>query len=91
MKVFVDAKVFAYARDLTEPRQAGVSPWPDLPPVGHRETTETAPVDGGRGRIELVMWLIMRGALGGEVREVYRATHLPTSNTHNGLLVLERA
>ena len=23
------------------------------------------------------------------VREVYRATHVPTSNTHNGLLILE--
>jgi protocatechuate 4,5-dioxygenase, beta chain len=26
-----------------------------------------------------------------EVREIYRATHVPTSNTHNGLLVLENA
>jgi protocatechuate 4,5-dioxygenase, beta chain len=45
--------------------------------------------EAGSEGIELVMWLIMRGALGDEVREVYRATHLPTSNTHNGLLVLE--
>jgi protocatechuate 4,5-dioxygenase, beta chain len=36
-----------------------------------------------------VMWLVMRGALGPGVREVYRATHVPTSNTHNGLLILE--
>ena len=35
------------------------------------------------------MWLVMRGALPAGVREVYRATHVPTSNTHNGLLVLE--
>jgi protocatechuate 4,5-dioxygenase, beta chain len=47
--------------------------------------------EAGSEGIELVMWLIMRGALGDEVREVYRATHLPTSNTHNGLLVLEAA
>ena len=37
------------------------------------------------------MWLVMRGALSRKVREVYRATHVPTSNTHNGLLVLENA
>jgi hypothetical protein len=43
----------------------------------------------GSEGIELVMWLVMRGALGRFVREVYRATHVPTSNTHNGLLVLE--
>ena len=37
------------------------------------------------------MWLVMRGALPPAVREVYRATHVPTSNTHNGVLVLEEA
>lgn len=47
--------------------------------------------EAGSEGIELVMWLIMRGALSPEVREVYRATHLPTSNTHNGLLLLENA
>jgi hypothetical protein len=47
--------------------------------------------DAGSEGIELVMWLIMRGALTPTVREVYRATHVPTSNTHNGLLVLENA
>jgi hypothetical protein len=45
--------------------------------------------EAGSEGIELVMWLVMRGALPAEVREVYRATHVPTSNTHNGLLVLE--
>lgn len=45
--------------------------------------------EAGSEGIELVMWLVMRGALSPEVREVYRATHVPTSNTHNGLLVLE--
>jgi hypothetical protein len=45
--------------------------------------------DAGSEGIELVMWLIMRGALTPTVREVYRATHVPTSNTHNGLLILE--
>jgi hypothetical protein len=39
----------------------------------------------------MVMWLVMRGALDADVREVYRATHVPTSNTHNGLLALAQA
>jgi protocatechuate 4,5-dioxygenase beta chain len=47
--------------------------------------------EAGSEGIELVMWLVMRGALGPQVREVYRATHVPTSNTHNGLLILEEA
>ena len=47
--------------------------------------------EAGSEGIEMVMWLIMRGALDPRVREVYRATHVPTSNTHNGLLVLENA
>jgi catalytic LigB subunit of aromatic ring-opening dioxygenase len=47
--------------------------------------------EAGSEGIELVMWLVMRGALDAAVREVYRATHVPTSNTHNGLLVLENA
>ncbi|HEX6569390.1 MAG TPA: class III extradiol dioxygenase subunit beta [Acidimicrobiales bacterium] len=47
--------------------------------------------EAGSEGIELVMWLVMRGALGPKVREVYRATHVPTSTTHNGLLVLEEA
>ena len=45
--------------------------------------------EAGSEGIEMVMWLVMRGALDPKVREVYRATHVPTSNTHNGLLVLE--
>jgi protocatechuate 4,5-dioxygenase, beta chain len=47
--------------------------------------------EAGSEGIELVMWLVMRGALGPQVREAYRATHVPTSNTHNGLLILEEA
>jgi hypothetical protein len=47
--------------------------------------------EAGSEGIELVMWLIMRGAMNPEVDEIYRATHVPTSNTHNGLLVLENA
>lgn len=47
--------------------------------------------EAGAEAIEMVMWLTMRGALGDDVCERYRATHVPTSNTHNGLLVLEPA
>ena len=44
--------------------------------------------EAGAEGIELVMWLVMRGALSPQVDEIYRATHVPTSNTHNGLLCL---
>ncbi len=47
--------------------------------------------DAGSEGIELVMWLVMRGALDPVVREVYRAHHVPTSNTSNGLIILENA
>jgi hypothetical protein len=47
--------------------------------------------EAGSEGIELVMWLIMRGAMNRQVKEIYRATHVPTSNTHNGVLVLENA
>jgi protocatechuate 4,5-dioxygenase, beta chain len=53
--------------------------------IGHTEYLREAGAEG----IELVMWLVMRGALDPQVKEVYRATHVPTSNTHNGLLLLE--
>jgi hypothetical protein len=45
--------------------------------------------EAGSEGIEMVMWLVMRGALDAKVHEVYRATHVPTSNTHNGLLILQ--
>ena len=35
------------------------------------------------------MWLIMRGALEGPVREVHRFYHVPASNTAVGHLILE--
>jgi protocatechuate 4,5-dioxygenase beta chain len=43
----------------------------------------------GAEGIELVMWLIMRGALGKEANEVYRHYHIPASNTASGLIILE--
>jgi aromatic ring-opening dioxygenase catalytic subunit (LigB family) len=43
----------------------------------------------GSEGIELVMWLIMRGALDARVREVHRFYHVPASNTAVGHLILE--
>ena len=45
--------------------------------------------EAGSEGIELVMWLIMRGALDDEVREVRRFYHVPASNTAVGHLILE--
>jgi protocatechuate 4,5-dioxygenase beta chain len=43
----------------------------------------------GSEGIELVMWLIMRGALDARVHETYRFYHVPASNTALGHLILE--
>jgi len=45
--------------------------------------------EAGSEGIELVMWLIMRGALHDDVKEVYRFYHVPASNTAVGHIVLE--
>jgi protocatechuate 4,5-dioxygenase beta chain len=45
--------------------------------------------EAGSEGIELVMWLIMRGALEPQVREVYRFYHVPASNTAVGHMILE--
>lgn len=47
--------------------------------------------EAGSEGIELVMWLIMRGALPADVREVHRHYHVPASNTGAGLIVFEPA
>lgn len=47
--------------------------------------------EAGSEGIELIMWLIMRGALDSEVRELHRHYHVPASNTAAGLIVLENA
>jgi len=40
---------------------------------------------------EFIQWLIMRGALTGNVRKVHSNYHIPISNTGAGLLLLENA
>lgn len=47
--------------------------------------------EAGSEGIELIMWLIMRGALGRDVVERHRFYHVPASNTAVGHLVLEPA
>jgi protocatechuate 4,5-dioxygenase beta chain len=45
--------------------------------------------EAGSEGVELVMWLIMRGALEPAVREIHRFYHVPASNTAVGHLILE--
>jgi protocatechuate 4,5-dioxygenase beta chain len=47
--------------------------------------------EAGSEGIELVMWLIMRGALGRDVEELHRFYHVPGSNTAVGHIVLRPA
>jgi len=56
-----------------------------LSTLKHLEYVREAGAEG----IELVMWLIMRGALGPEAEELYRFYHVPGSNTAVGHLVLQ--
>ncbi len=46
-------------------------------------------VESGSEGIELVMWLIMRGALGDNVEELHRFYHIPASNTALGHVVIK--
>ena len=57
----------------------------DLANMHHAEYMREAGSEG----VELVMWLIMRGALDGEVNEMHRFYHVPASNTAIGHLILE--
>ena len=47
--------------------------------------------EAGAEGVELVMWLVMRGALGERVRCTHRFYHVPASNTAVGHLILETA
>ncbi|MGC1420230.1 MAG: class III extradiol dioxygenase subunit beta [Acidimicrobiales bacterium] len=59
----------------------------DLRKIPHIEYVREA----GSEAIELVMWLIMRGALGDAVELLHRFYHVPASNTAVGHLVLKTA
>ena len=68
----------AFLDDLTENPQR-------LRELAHIEYLRESGSEG----IELVMWLIMRGAMGDRVKELYRFYHVPASNTAVGHIVLE--
>ena len=53
--------------------------------IAHLEYMREAGAEG----IEMVMWLIMRGALDDTVEEVYRFYTVPASNTAVGHIILE--
>lgn len=57
----------------------------DLANMPHVEYMREAGSEG----VELVMWLIMRGALDDKVNELHRFYHVPASNTAVGHLILE--
>ena len=64
----------------------GLTADPDgLAKIPHITYVEQAGSEG----IELVMWLIMRGALNTSVTEVHRHYHVPASNTAVGHIILE--
>jgi protocatechuate 4,5-dioxygenase beta chain len=54
-------------------------------------THEDYILQAGSEGIELIMWLVMRGALGPAARELHRFYHVPASNTAVGHIVLEKA
>ena len=53
--------------------------------LGNTEIIEKAGTEG----IEVIMWLVMRGALQEKVNVVHKHYHVPVSNTGAGVLVLE--
>jgi len=57
----------------------------ELSRIPHIEYVREAGAEG----IELVMWLVMRGALDDTVRTIHRFYHVPASNTAVGHLILE--
>ena len=68
----------AFLDDLTQ----NVDRLVDIP---HVEYLREAGSEGA----ELVMWMIMRGALDADAREIYRHYHVPASNTAAGLIIME--
>lgn len=56
-----------------------------LSKIGHTEYLRESGSEG----IELIMWLIMRGALSDNIEEVYRFYHVPVSNTAYGMIIFD--
>jgi protocatechuate 4,5-dioxygenase beta chain len=58
-----------------------------LAAISHKRYIQEAGAEG----IEMVMWMVMRGAMNDDVNEIYRHYHVPASNTAAGLIILENA
>ncbi|MGW8368769.1 MAG: class III extradiol dioxygenase family protein [Gammaproteobacteria bacterium] len=56
--------------------------------LASQSTTEIIEQAGTEG-VEIIMWLVMRGALDPKVNVVHKHYHVPISNTGAGVLVLE--
>jgi protocatechuate 4,5-dioxygenase beta chain len=56
--------------------------------LASQSTTEIIENAGTEG-VEVIHWLVMRGALAPEVNVVHKHYHVPVSNTGAGVLVLE--
>ena len=70
--------------DLNFLDKLGSSP-ESLESVRHAEYIREAGSEG----VELIMWLVMRGALSDKATEAYRHYHVPASNTGAGLIIFE--
>lgn len=57
----------------------------ELTEISHTEYLRESGSEG----IEMIMWLLMRGAMDDEVDEVHRFYHVPVSNSGYGLTILE--
>lgn len=59
-------------------------------PLANTRLTHTDFIrEAGSEGIEMIMWNVMRGALGDNVRETYRFYHIPVSATAYGAIILE--
>ena len=58
--------------------------------LAHYTMRELVHLAGTQG-VELISWLVARGALDEHVEKVHSHYHLPVSNTAAGLMVLENA
>lgn len=56
-----------------------------LSKIGHTEYLRESGSEG----IELIMWLVMRGALSDNIEEVYRFYHVPVSNSAYGMIIFD--
>jgi protocatechuate 4,5-dioxygenase beta chain len=54
-----------------------------------QHSTQDLVRNAGAQGVELLMWLVMRGAMTGEVKEIHHSYHVPVSNTAAAVMVLE--